>query len=139
MVLLHLQYCKHMNQSADLLDSSHMHSVHSMLMPTATCYKKKIFNCGICPCLSQIAIFNTELSVENFKAAMSIPAALGLDPTVANSGKNVPPLHDTSRDFVTSIYFNVGVDHRCNCLYISPLSSRSMYYLLVFISASSYQ
>jgi hypothetical protein len=25
--------------------------------------------------------------VENFKAAMSIPAALGLDPTVANSGK----------------------------------------------------
>uniref|UniRef100_A0A0A9DBL2 FAD-binding domain-containing protein n=1 Tax=Arundo donax TaxID=35708 RepID=A0A0A9DBL2_ARUDO len=32
-----------------------------------------------------VAIFNTELSVENFKAAMSIPAALGLDPTVANS------------------------------------------------------
>ncbi|CAO2172427.1 unnamed protein product [Urochloa humidicola] len=32
-----------------------------------------------------VAIFNTELSVENFKAAMSIPATLGLDPTVANS------------------------------------------------------
>ncbi|KAK3166247.1 hypothetical protein QOZ80_1AG0043310 [Eleusine coracana subsp. coracana] len=32
-----------------------------------------------------VAIFNTELSVENFKAAMSIPAVLGLDPTVANS------------------------------------------------------
>lgn len=32
-----------------------------------------------------IAIFNTALSVENFKAAMSVPAALGLDPTVANS------------------------------------------------------
>ncbi|KAL6840352.1 hypothetical protein ACP4OV_030162 [Aristida adscensionis] len=32
-----------------------------------------------------VAVFNTELSVENFKAAMSIPAALGLDPTVANS------------------------------------------------------
>jgi len=32
-----------------------------------------------------VAIFNTELSVENFKAAMSIPASLGLDPTVANS------------------------------------------------------
>ena len=37
--------------------------------------------------LLQVAIFNTELSVENFKAAMSIPASLGLDPTVANSGK----------------------------------------------------
>uniref|UniRef100_A0A0D9X1X9 FAD-binding domain-containing protein n=1 Tax=Leersia perrieri TaxID=77586 RepID=A0A0D9X1X9_9ORYZ len=32
-----------------------------------------------------VAIFNTELSVENFKVAMSIPATLGLDPTVANS------------------------------------------------------
>ncbi|KAK9675449.1 hypothetical protein RND81_11G007900 [Saponaria officinalis] len=33
-----------------------------------------------------IAIFNTALSVENFKAAMEVPAALGLDPTIANSG-----------------------------------------------------
>lgn len=32
-----------------------------------------------------IAIFNTALSVENFKAAMSVPSALGLDPTIANS------------------------------------------------------
>ncbi|RWR96901.1 2,4-dichlorophenol 6-monooxygenase isoform X1 [Cinnamomum micranthum f. kanehirae] len=32
-----------------------------------------------------IALFNTALSVQNFKAAMSVPAALGLDPTVANS------------------------------------------------------
>ncbi|KAI3426776.1 FAD_binding_3 domain-containing protein [Psidium guajava] len=32
-----------------------------------------------------IAIFNTTLSVENFKAAMAVPASLGLDPTVANS------------------------------------------------------
>ncbi|KAL9246560.1 hypothetical protein vseg_020078 [Gypsophila vaccaria] len=32
-----------------------------------------------------IAIFNTALSVENFKAAMEVPAALGLDPTIANS------------------------------------------------------
>lgn len=32
-----------------------------------------------------IAIFNTELSIQNFKAAMTVPAALGLDPTVANS------------------------------------------------------
>ncbi|KAM4109553.1 hypothetical protein ACB094_03G127300 [Castanea mollissima] len=32
-----------------------------------------------------IAIFNTALSVQNFRAAMSVPAALGLDPTIANS------------------------------------------------------
>ncbi|KAK9276070.1 hypothetical protein L1049_005601 [Liquidambar formosana] len=32
-----------------------------------------------------IAIFNTALSVQNFRAAMAVPAALGLDPTVANS------------------------------------------------------
>lgn len=37
----------------------------------------------------QIAVFNTELSIENFKAAMAVPAALGLDPTVANSGKPI--------------------------------------------------
>jgi len=36
--------------------------------------------------LSQIAIFNTALSVQNFRAAMAVPATLGLDPTVANSG-----------------------------------------------------
>lgn len=35
----------------------------------------------------QIAISNTLLSVNNFKAAMSVPAALGLDPTVANTGE----------------------------------------------------
>lgn len=32
-----------------------------------------------------IAIFNTALSIQNFRAAMEVPAALGLDPTVANS------------------------------------------------------
>ncbi|KAL5760108.1 hypothetical protein ACOSP7_018607 [Xanthoceras sorbifolium] len=32
-----------------------------------------------------IAIFNTALSVKNFKAAMAVPSALGLDPVVANS------------------------------------------------------
>ncbi|CAO2829426.1 unnamed protein product [Amaranthus hypochondriacus] len=32
-----------------------------------------------------IALSNTALSVQNFKAAMEVPAALGLDPTVANS------------------------------------------------------
>ncbi|KAJ0037565.1 hypothetical protein Pint_23669 [Pistacia integerrima] len=32
-----------------------------------------------------IANFNTALSVENFKAAMAVPSALGLDPTIANS------------------------------------------------------
>ncbi|PWA95209.1 FAD/NAD(P)-binding oxidoreductase family protein [Artemisia annua] len=32
-----------------------------------------------------IALFNTDLSIQNFQAAMAVPAALGLDPTVANS------------------------------------------------------
>ncbi|KAL1289828.1 hypothetical protein AAHE18_20G086900 [Arachis hypogaea] len=32
-----------------------------------------------------IAVCNTELSLKNFRAAMSVPAALGLDPTVANT------------------------------------------------------
>ncbi|GMH01517.1 hypothetical protein Nepgr_003356 [Nepenthes gracilis] len=32
-----------------------------------------------------IAVFNTELSVQNFRAAMAVPSALGLDPTIANS------------------------------------------------------
>lgn len=32
-----------------------------------------------------IAILNTALSVQNFRAAMAVPAALGIDPTVANS------------------------------------------------------
>ncbi|KAL4282278.1 hypothetical protein GQ457_03G009140 [Hibiscus cannabinus] len=32
-----------------------------------------------------IALFNTALSVQNFRAAMAVPATLGLDPTVANS------------------------------------------------------
>lgn len=32
-----------------------------------------------------IAMFNTALSIQNFRAAMEVPAALGLDPKVANS------------------------------------------------------
>ncbi|XVE92205.1 hypothetical protein REPUB_Repub01dG0076800 [Reevesia pubescens] len=32
-----------------------------------------------------IAIFNTALSIQNFRAAMAVPETLGLDPTVANS------------------------------------------------------
>ncbi|KDO81996.1 hypothetical protein CISIN_1g0050561mg, partial [Citrus sinensis] len=32
-----------------------------------------------------IAEFNTALSVQNFRAAMEVPSALGLDPTIANS------------------------------------------------------
>ncbi|XVF02707.1 hypothetical protein REPUB_Repub04eG0197500 [Reevesia pubescens] len=32
-----------------------------------------------------IAMFNTALSIQNFRAAMAVPATLGLDPTVANS------------------------------------------------------
>ncbi|KAL1808211.1 hypothetical protein ACET3Z_025201 [Daucus carota] len=35
-----------------------------------------------------VAIFNTELSVKNFRAAMGVPAALGLDPVMANSVHN---------------------------------------------------
>ncbi|KAL3501049.1 hypothetical protein ACH5RR_035498 [Cinchona calisaya] len=33
----------------------------------------------------QVANFNTELSVQNFKSAMAVPSALGLDPTIANA------------------------------------------------------
>ncbi|KAG9144608.1 hypothetical protein Leryth_010821 [Lithospermum erythrorhizon] len=33
----------------------------------------------------EIASFNTALSVQNFKAAMEVPAALGLDPSIANA------------------------------------------------------
>jgi len=36
--------------------------------------------------LSRIAMFNTALSIQNFRAAMAVPAAPGLDPIVANSG-----------------------------------------------------
>lgn len=36
----------------------------------------------------QIAMFNTALSVENFKTAMAVPTALGLDPRIANLGKS---------------------------------------------------
>lgn len=36
----------------------------------------------------QIAISNTALSVQNFRAAMAVPAALGLDPTIANTGSH---------------------------------------------------
>ncbi|XP_057949519.1 uncharacterized protein LOC131144708 [Malania oleifera] len=32
-----------------------------------------------------IALFNTALSVQNFRAAMAVPTALGLNPTIANS------------------------------------------------------
>ncbi|KAJ9169370.1 hypothetical protein P3X46_017573 [Hevea brasiliensis] len=44
-----------------------------------------------------IAIFNTALSVQNFKAAMAVPAALGLDPSIANS------VHQVINDGVASI------------------------------------
>lgn len=39
------------------------------------------------PLTFQIAIFNTALGVQNFRAAMAVPTALGLDPTIANSGR----------------------------------------------------
>uniref|UniRef100_A0A5B7BW30 FAD-binding domain-containing protein n=1 Tax=Davidia involucrata TaxID=16924 RepID=A0A5B7BW30_DAVIN len=44
-----------------------------------------------------IAIFNTALSVQNFRAAMAVPAALGLNPSVANS------VHQVINDGVGSI------------------------------------
>jgi hypothetical protein len=37
----------------------------------------------------QVAIANTALSVANFKAAMAVPAALGLDPSAARSVETV--------------------------------------------------
>ncbi|KAH6797782.1 oxidoreductase family protein [Perilla frutescens var. hirtella] len=45
----------------------------------------------------QIALHNTALSVENFKAAMAVPAALGLDPSIASS------VHRTINDNLGSI------------------------------------
>ncbi|XP_019200546.1 PREDICTED: uncharacterized protein LOC109194092 isoform X2 [Ipomoea nil] len=45
----------------------------------------------------QIATFNTMLSVQNFKAAMRVPAALGLDPTIANA------VHQALNDTIGSI------------------------------------
>ncbi|CAH9110198.1 unnamed protein product [Cuscuta epithymum] len=45
----------------------------------------------------QIASFNTSLSVQNFKAAMRVPAALGLDPTIANA------VHQTLNNTLGSI------------------------------------
>ncbi|KAL6551243.1 hypothetical protein OROMI_021731 [Orobanche minor] len=45
----------------------------------------------------QIAIFNTALSVKNFKAAMAVPTALGLNPSIANS------VHRTINDTLGSI------------------------------------
>ncbi|KAA8529739.1 hypothetical protein F0562_034161 [Nyssa sinensis] len=44
-----------------------------------------------------IAIFNTALSVQNFRAAMEVPASLGLDPSVANS------VHQVINDGIGSI------------------------------------
>lgn len=50
----------------------------------------------------QVAIFNTELSIQNFKAAMEVPAALGLDPSIANSGK---PKQLIALDFILDLEF----------------------------------
>lgn len=45
----------------------------------------------------QVALHNTALSVQNFKAAMAVPAALGLDPSIASS------VHRTINDNLGSI------------------------------------
>ncbi|KAL4573859.1 hypothetical protein LXL04_020679 [Taraxacum kok-saghyz] len=44
-----------------------------------------------------IAVFNTALSIQNFEAAMAVPAALGLDPTIANS------VHQTINNTISTI------------------------------------
>ncbi|KAL9261234.1 putative polyketide hydroxylase [Drosera capensis] len=44
-----------------------------------------------------VAIFNTQLSVQNFRAAMEVPSALGLDPAVANS------VHQVINDGIGSV------------------------------------
>ncbi|GMN49161.1 hypothetical protein TIFTF001_018326 [Ficus carica] len=56
-----------------------------------------------------VAIFNTELSIQNFKAAMEVPAALGLDPSIANSGK---PKQLIALDFILDLEFGGHHVHR---------------------------
>jgi hypothetical protein len=128
-----------MNQSAGLLDTSHSLSVNISLT--------KLIKFDSHACFLQVAIFNTELSVENFKAAMSIPAALGLDPAVANSGATFC----SSIMEVTFSYFLVKVNTDtvavalkllCNVKYIVTFAlscSDIVYPLHLFGSASGYQ
>lgn len=52
--------------------------------------------------LCQVAIFNTALSVQNFRAAMGVPAALGLDPVMANSGRSNLDAEDLLSSFFSS-------------------------------------
>ncbi|MCE3215455.1 hypothetical protein HAX54_002444 [Datura stramonium] len=57
---------------------------------------------------SQIAQFNTALSVQNFKAAMRVPAALGLDPTVANAVHRA--LNNTVGSILPSVFQRTILD-----------------------------
>ncbi|KAK1576861.1 hypothetical protein Q3G72_017051 [Acer saccharum] len=75
----------------------------------------------------QIAISNTTLSVQNFKAAMAVPSALGLDPTVANSGDKIKfllikaPLED-SYDLARAA-FKVAEDFEVSIKLVNDVSS----------------
>ncbi|KAK0574509.1 hypothetical protein LWI29_024766 [Acer saccharum] len=74
-----------------------------------------------------IAISNTTLSVQNFKAAMAVPSALGLDPTVANSGDKIKfllikaPLED-SYDLARAA-FKVAEDFEVSIKLVNDVSS----------------
>ncbi|KAK4788724.1 hypothetical protein SAY86_020043 [Trapa natans] len=54
-----------------------------------------------------VALFNTALSLKNFRAAMSVPSALGLDPKIANSVHrvvNVLP-HGIQKTILDGIFY----------------------------------
>ncbi|KAG0501023.1 hypothetical protein HPP92_001095 [Vanilla planifolia] len=61
-----------------------------------------------------IAIFNTALSIDNFKSAMSIPAALGIDPAIADLVHRVlnstfgSILHSSFQKFALEGIFSLG-------------------------------
>ncbi|RLN25622.1 putative polyketide hydroxylase [Panicum miliaceum] len=76
---------------------------------------------------SNVAIFNTELSVENFKAAMSIPASLGLDPTVANSDAK-----RASREYIPSAKVGSRLPHML--VRALPASSEGVFSTLDLVS-----
>lgn len=60
---------------------------------------------------SQIALFNTALSIENFNDAMSVPSALGLNPNVANSGKLISSFPQSLVSHTTNFLWMLGFGH----------------------------
>ncbi|KAK1575144.1 hypothetical protein Q3G72_003033 [Acer saccharum] len=79
------------NQSHELPLAFHFLSVALILSFNSLFLSKFIAPREIAKLLERIGVFlaiaisNTALSVQNFKADMAVPSALGLDPTVANS------------------------------------------------------